>query len=422
MSNHLAIATVTEGLRYIVENALSAVDSGAGVTTMRPDLSAKETTTHVNIYLYQVTPNATWRNADLPTRRADGGIVARPTVALDLHYIISFYGDETEGEIEAQRLLGATVAALHARPLLTREVIEEVLAGTSLTVLGDSDLADQVESVRITPSHLNLEELSKLWSVFFQTPYALSVAYQCSLVLIETPVIAAQALPPRAAAIRAVPFGRATIQEIIDEDGKDVPITVASTLLVKGSGLKGESVALRIGEVEAEPARAMDREVVVDLADTGAVDTAALRAGVLPAQLIYRVALDPSDPVNSLRVGWTSNPFPLVLRPQIDSTQQVDDPDGVPHLEVTLIPDVDPRQRATLLLNQLNPAPGESPLSYVIDAPSRSGSAAFDVVSFPIPDVEAGTYLIRVGIDGAESPLEVDANGTYDGPQVTIAS
>ena len=32
---------------------------------------------------------------------------------------------------------------------------------------------------------MNLEELSKLWSVFFQTPYALSIAYQASVVLIE---------------------------------------------------------------------------------------------------------------------------------------------------------------------------------------------------------------------------------------------
>ncbi len=32
---------------------------------------------------------------------------------------------------------------------------------------------------------LNLEELSKLWSVFFQTAYKLSMAYIANLVLIE---------------------------------------------------------------------------------------------------------------------------------------------------------------------------------------------------------------------------------------------
>lgn len=422
MSNYLAIATVTASLRHIVEDVLSVIESGAVVTVTRPDLSAKEPNTHVNIYLYQVTPNAALRNVDLPTRRQDGGVVARPTVALDLHYVISVHGAEGDGEMEAQRILGATISALHARPLLTRGVIEDVLAKTSLAILQESDLADQVESVRITPASLNLEELSKLWSVFFQTPYVLSVAYQCSVVLIEAPVATSQALPPHTAGIRAVPFGRATIAEIIDEEGKDVPITVNSTLLLTGSGLKGESVALRIGDVEAVPARATDKEVLVDLTDGDAVDAGALRAGVLPAQFVYRVALDPDDPVASLRVGWASNSFPLVLRPLVDSTEQVDDADGDPQLEVTLLPDVGPRQRATLLLNQLNPAPGERALSYVIDAPSRSGQAASDVISFAIGDVAPATYLLRVQIDGAESPLETDANGTYNGPQVTIVA
>jgi hypothetical protein len=42
---------------------------------------------------------------------------------------------------------------------------------------------------------LNLEELSKLWSVFFQTPHALSMVYSASVVLIETDA-AVSPVPP----------------------------------------------------------------------------------------------------------------------------------------------------------------------------------------------------------------------------------
>ena len=49
-----------------------------------------------------------------------------------------------------------------------------------------SNLADQVDVVRSRRSDYSLEELSKLWSIFFQSPYVLSVAYQASAVLIET--------------------------------------------------------------------------------------------------------------------------------------------------------------------------------------------------------------------------------------------
>ena len=36
----------------------------------------------MNVYLYQVTPNAAFRNVDLPTRRADGTLVKQPVAAL----------------------------------------------------------------------------------------------------------------------------------------------------------------------------------------------------------------------------------------------------------------------------------------------------------------------------------------------------
>ena len=47
----------------------------------------------MNVYLYRVSPNPAWRNQDLPTR-ARGPIVDRPLTAIDLHYLLTFYGDE----------------------------------------------------------------------------------------------------------------------------------------------------------------------------------------------------------------------------------------------------------------------------------------------------------------------------------------
>jgi hypothetical protein len=34
--------------------------------------------------------------------------------------------------------------------------------------------------------------------------------------------------------------------------------------------------------------------------------------------------------------------------------------------------------------------------------------------------VEAGSYLVRVQVDGAESPLTMGNNGMFSGPQVII--
>src|SRR5260370_39430318 len=105
MSNYPAIATVTAPLQNVLRTVIHAQPLWSGVdgSTARPDtLDSDVKTARVNIFLYQTTPNAALRNADLPTRRVDGQLVQRPQVALDLHYLLSFYGDEKT--IEPQRL------------------------------------------------------------------------------------------------------------------------------------------------------------------------------------------------------------------------------------------------------------------------------------------------------------------------------
>ncbi|HET7228751.1 MAG TPA: DUF4255 domain-containing protein, partial [Longimicrobium sp.] len=192
MSNHLAVATVTAALRQVVADAIHDVVQGALVTHVRPGGAPAQTpAVGVNVFLYGVTPNASLRNSDLPTRRADGGAAARPAAALDLHYLLSFYGDDKA--LETQRLLGSVVRGLHARPALSRALLREVVANTD--VLAGSDLADAVETVRFSPVNLSLEELSKLWSVLFQTQYALSVAYTGTAVLIEGDEMVRPTLP-----------------------------------------------------------------------------------------------------------------------------------------------------------------------------------------------------------------------------------
>ena len=120
MSNYLAIATVTAALRDLMQAAVNDIGINATVTTQRPAaVSGDEANAaRVNIYLYQVTPNPYLGNSDLPTRRADGTLIERPRVALNLHYLLSFYGNETE--CEPERLLAKAVSGLHTQPQLSR--------------------------------------------------------------------------------------------------------------------------------------------------------------------------------------------------------------------------------------------------------------------------------------------------------------
>ncbi len=242
MSNFLAIATVTATMKDLLETAAAkdVTDHEVVVLTLRPDLAkneAQDAKATINIYLYQVTPNAAWRNADVPTRRSDGSVLQRPMVALDLHYMISFYG--AENEFVTQRLLGSAVRTLHAEPQLTRVRIRKIISNliNGNPILINSNLADQVELVKFTPLHLSLEELAKIWSVFYQIPYVLSVAYQGTVVLIESDDMPQKALPVRMRNIYVEPFNQPIIEQIIEQTGvnqlnqPDPPIVLGSTLV-----------------------------------------------------------------------------------------------------------------------------------------------------------------------------------------------
>ena len=192
MSNSLAIATVSAALAAVITKSIQEVVSGANVVIGRPQATPSAEAAHsVQLCLYQVSPNAALRNADLPTRDSAGKLRQKPQVALDLHYLLAFNGDEKE--FEPQRMLGAVVRDLHANPILSADILSDAIA--SWPVLSGSNLDKAIEQIKLTHLALSLEELSKLWSVFFQTPYALSIAYHASVVLIEAEENAALAPP-----------------------------------------------------------------------------------------------------------------------------------------------------------------------------------------------------------------------------------
>lgn len=184
MSNYLAIATVTEILKELVQEAIHAI-SGASVTATRP-YSKLDTKAAVNLYLYQVLPNKSLRNMDLPTRKGDGTVIQTPQAALDLSYLFSFYGDEAKQE--PQRLLGNVAAALHARPVLETLQIRAVI--NKIGYLAGSDLDRSAEQIKLSMIPSSLKDSYQLWSAF-QVPYVLSINYEARVVLIESEARAA---------------------------------------------------------------------------------------------------------------------------------------------------------------------------------------------------------------------------------------
>ncbi|MEV7137439.1 DUF4255 domain-containing protein [Streptomyces tauricus] len=274
MSNALAIAHVTQALALLIEaNLQPEIDMAVKVEPRKPSADPPPEPT-ITVFLYQVTPNTSQRGADLPTRASDGTLLKRAATALDLHFLISAYGDETE--LVGQRLIGSVVRTLHEIPVLPLDIIE--LAGEK-PYLAESDLAEAAQRVRFTPTVMDIDETSKLWGMLHQTPYTLSVVYQAALVLIEGRETPVAAKPVERSTVRVLPFGAPGAPGVRGApDGRRVPPGTGDASGAPNGGAPVEATAAQEPAGAAAQAAAGVSAGTAAGATTGAVAGAATRA------------------------------------------------------------------------------------------------------------------------------------------------
>ncbi len=423
MSNHLAIATVTATLQKTLQATVQTQVEGARITTVSPSEIGKGTPeTGVNIFMYQVITNPALHNMESTLARSRGAPVKRQA-ALDLYYMLSFYGNNNE--LIPQRLLGSAVRTLNDKRVITQDMIRAACTDSTFSFLADSNLANQVQTINLLPLDLNLEDLSKTWSVFFQTPYVLSVAYKCLVVLVEGDNPFKRALPVREARSGGIsPFpNQPQVEKIVAQAGQYEPILVSSTLVIKGKHLKGDRFTqVRIGGVEVIPTEVRDTAIKLDLST---LPDYALRAGVQSLQVIHPHSLTEVDRGHGRR-GAESAATPFVLRPRVmsvvvETVEETDNDTRDAVLQILLNLTVGRAQTVVLALNEYTT---DNPTSYMFDIPQRDHDST--QVSIPVEDVKPGEYLVRILIDGAESQLEVDTEpdsptkDCYIGPKALI--
>jgi hypothetical protein len=418
MSNALAIATVTEALKNLLTSYLDLSEvTASNVSTLSPDAPTGIPVPGINVFLYQISPNAALRNQDLPTRTHDNKLLRKPQAAIDLHYLLTFYGDYTA--LEPQRLLGAATLALHANPVLSPTQIQAAQTG----FLADSTLSTQIEQIRFTPIAFTLEELSKLWSFLLKVDYVLSTAYVASVVLIEDD--SHQPIPPPLPALTyllgARPLLQPVITTVVSAAAAGGPITAGSQIALIGANLVPPSDAttqVLVGGINAPPGTVSATRIILTL-------PGGLAAGPQTAQVMQPVSLG-NPPVPHPGTGGASAVTPFMLSPMIAPAS----PPGsgyaigpgpsegsppTPTIVASVIPTVQAGQRVVLqLVPQASPpAPGLLFDGGVLTAPSNA-------LTFPTPGLPSGHYFARVLVDGAESPLAYGYGGAPIGPLVSV--
>jgi hypothetical protein len=434
MSNGYAIAAVTAVLRSTFNRCLAAADpagtvGNVTVSALPPDritLGAAEPA-QLNLFLYQVTPNQAYRNVQLPSVAADGTPVSGPPLGLDLHYLLTVYGSEQYfGEI----ILGHALQAVHDAPVLTRGAIRDALSPsvpdpTLPPALAGARLADQVEQIKITTNVTSPEELSKLWSAL-QAHYRPTVALEVRVVLIDSTRGSRRALPVSAVGAHSPGTLPPVLHSVENAAGAGQPITATSVIVLRGRDLAVDGLTVRVGTGDHVPGadHTGPSHITVDLATAGLP----LRAGVTGAQVL--VALPLGEP-QAAHQAFPSNTVPFVLVPVItptaatDTTETIDGVQvGTGTIQVLVQPAVTAAQKVSLLLNEVGSPPTRAARSYALPAPARNGVPAGEsetnTIAFPFRQVPVGRYVLRLSVDGAESPLTRDGSGRYENPGVDL--
>ncbi|MGH6871397.1 MAG: DUF4255 domain-containing protein [Rhizomicrobium sp.] len=414
MSNSLAIASVTATLQALLFAGLKNAFANVSVTILPLDKARPSGTNdpQVNLFLYQVQRNPAWTNADMPRQNLPGELSV-PPLPLNLYYLMTVYGDHDDAtEPGGHEMLGRAMSILYDHPILSSDDITTAIA--SVANLANSDLASQLERVRISLHPISVDELSKLWTGF-ATQYRLSVAYEVGVALIESTRAAAAPLPvltrgPGDSGINAqgnllpiVP----TLSSVTAPNEQPAAI-VGNVVTIAGYNLSGVNIHVELNHPRLSAP--VVRPVMPGNTDTSAqflIPSAP--PGAFPPGF-YGVTLTVKRPgENFVR---TTNQLTLPIAPKIKVSPNVT-PAGAINFTVTCAPDIWDGQKVMLML-------GDREIPYVPPnpAPPTSGS-----LSFPNVTLARGVYQARLRVDGVDSLL-VDRSKTppiYDPSQkVTV--
>jgi hypothetical protein len=412
MSNQLAIAAVTATLRSLLVRGV-----GIPEVTARPlDNARRSVTGHqLNLFLYQVLPDAAFRNQDMP-RRTKPGEMGYPALPLMLYYLLTAYSDD-EDDTSAHRLLGEAMGVLHDHSLLGAAEIKN--ATTPIPDLSDSDLHQQIERVRINLEPISFKDMSQLWTTF-QTHYRVSAAYQVSVVLIES------TRPPRTP-LPVLKRGEDD-RGVTSQPDTAPPFPVLSSLALPTRQLSaqpGDVISLFGSRLETGTANlSSSRLTNPPQPATAAVSDTRLDV-TLPNNLaagFYTIAVEIATPHGTIN----SNCLPLAVAPIIITALPMTLPrvagTATVNMNTSVAASLD--QRVSLLL-------GDFEVPRIIPASPPASTNAFQFIiatpaTGPFPVAIGEALLARLRVDGVDSeiiaplglgqpestPLEFDATKT----------
>jgi hypothetical protein len=324
--------------------------------------------------------------------------VANPPLALNLHYLVSAYG---KNELDPEILLAWTMQLFHENAIMSRQSVQSLLtamgsspgATPEMIAVAKTDLADQVELIKVLPEALSNEEISKLWMAF-NTHYRPTTSYQVSVVLIHEKQTIKSNLPVQMRTVKAIPLASPVIEAVTPGS-----VQAGDVLTITGRNFVGDAVADTLVAFDDNP------PVTPDSAQNSVIRVTVPNT-LLPGVRMIRVVRNVEfGVVTDPHSAFSSSPAQFMLMPVVTDASPVAAAVGTP-LTLHVTPQVGRTQVANLYIGDFAiELPARPPTD-----PATSATLTFQIpASFPHTN-PATAQPFRVAVDGVQSKLALDTN------------
>jgi hypothetical protein len=133
----------------------------------------------LTLFLYKVTESPDLKNAAQQViRQANGQVVQRPApLSLDTYYLLTAHAGDPPDQLAAHRALSRAMRVFYDNGILQGSQLRADDPSTGLT---------ENSVLRITLNPISMEDMTRIWSVFPDVPYEISVSYLVTPVEIDS--------------------------------------------------------------------------------------------------------------------------------------------------------------------------------------------------------------------------------------------
>ena len=168
MSDFTVVHDISDTILKILKKDMHGLIPQDRITLSSPADIEADTSPHLSVFLYQIAENPHLKNQQL--QKIDHKRLQYPPLPLNLFYLLTAHAQNHESE---QRILGRVMQIFYDHSSISGSLLQGDLAGT-------------FEQLEMVLHPLAIDDMNKLWNMFGNKAYKLSIMYMVSTAMLDS--------------------------------------------------------------------------------------------------------------------------------------------------------------------------------------------------------------------------------------------